>query len=96
MDRAALEAYIRDIYGVDAEYPWAAYPHYAVFRHSVQKKWFAVTMRLSNPTLGLPGEGTVDVVNLKCDPLIVPTLTAEAGYRPAYHMSKVHWVHRFA
>ena len=92
MDRTTLETYNQDHYGVDAEYPWTVYPHYAVFRHLGQKKWFAVTMRLSRATLGLPGEGTVDVVNLKCDPLIVPTLTGEAGFLPAYHMSKVHWI----
>ena len=69
-----------------------AYPTYAVFRHQNNQKWFAVVMELPREKLGLPTEGSIDVVNLKCDPLLIGSLRNEPGFFPAYHMSKAHWI----
>ena len=42
--------------------------------------------------VGLQGEERIEVVNLKCDPILVGALLAEKGFFPAYHMSKDSWI----
>lgn len=34
----------------------------------------------------------IDVLNVKCDPLLISTLRNEKGVYPAYHMNKENWV----
>ena len=92
MTRQELERYILDTYPAQEDRPWLEYPGHQVFRHTGNKKWFALAMTLTRDKLGLPGEGLVDAVNLKCDPRLVPTLLGEPGFLPAYHMNKTHWI----
>lgn len=92
MDRKELIDYIYEIYGARDEYPWESAPGYAVFRHSDNKKWFAVIMNISKSKLGLPETAVADVVNLKCDPILIGSLRNESGIFPAYHMSKTNWI----
>lgn len=92
MRRKELEEYITGTYGPEAEYPWAGHPGFAVFRHENNKKWFALVMDVPKEKLGLPGEGALDIVNLKCDPMAIGSFRAEPGVYPAYHMSKASWV----
>lgn len=92
MDRAGLEKYISDMYGVEAEYPWADSPESAVFRHAGNRKWFAIVMRVAADKLGLPSGGAIDVMNVKCDPVLTGVLRQEKGFYPAYHMNKMHWI----
>lgn len=42
--------------------------------------------------LGLQGTEILDVVNLKCDPILIGSLRKESGFFPAYHMSKAGWI----
>lgn len=42
--------------------------------------------------LGLQGEELLDVVNLKCDQILIGSLRGEPGFFPAYHMSKDNWI----
>jgi len=92
MDRAGLERYISEMYGVDAEYPWADSPESAVFRHAGNRKWFAIMMRIPPDRLGLPAGEAIDVVNVKCEPVLTGVLRQEKGFFPAYHMNKAHWI----
>jgi len=92
MDRKALEAYIAEVYAAEPEHLWAKYPNYIVFRHAANKKWFAAILDVSRKRLGMTEEGVVDVLNVKCGPLLVDALRAEPGIYPAYHMSKTNWV----
>ncbi len=92
MNRAELEAYILETYHVQPDYPWKTHPNYAVFRHAHHRKWFAVILDVPRNKLGLPGDDTLCVVNLKCDPLLVGSLQETPGCFPAYHMSKEHWI----
>jgi len=92
MNRRELETYIAQTYSTDAEYPWAAHPGYAVFRHSGNRKWFAVTMDIPREKLGMQGDGMIAVLNVKCGPVLTGSLLTEAGFFPAYHMSKTNWV----
>lgn len=92
MNRKELESYIVDKYSVEPEYPWQSAPSFAVFRHSNNKKWFAVIMTITKDKLGFDSTETINVVNLKCDPLFMGSVLNETGIFPAYHMSKTHWI----
>ena len=43
-------------------------------------------------TLGLSGDGTVDILDVKCDPRMLGSLLKTEGYLPAYHMNRENWV----
>ena len=87
-----VHTYIEETYGAAGEYPFAKDPATCVFRHSSNRKWFAVIMTLDRGKFGIDGEGEVDVVNLKCDTDIAYFVRQERGVYPAYHMNKEHWI----
>lgn len=90
--RERMTNYIQDRYGVEPEHLWARYPNYAVFRQPASRKWFAAIMDVARKSLDLEGEGTADVMDVKCGPVMVGSLLAQDGFRPAYHMSKSSWI----
>ena len=92
MNRDDLEQFINENYNAESDYPWLKYPNYEVFRHSNNRKWFALIMDIPKNKLGLPGTDIIDVVNFKCDPLLIGSLLKEAGFFPAYHMNKESWI----
>lgn len=92
MNRECLDKHIVDVYKTEAEFPWVSAPSYAVYRHKSNNKWFAVIMEIPKIKIGLEEEGNINVVNLKCDPLLVGSLILDNGIHPAYHMSKTHWI----
>lgn len=92
MRRNELEAFIMETYNAEADYPWRKSPNHAVFRHCSNRKWFALIMDVPKNKLGLQGEELLDVVNLKCDSILIGSLRGEPGFFPAYHMSKDNWI----
>ena len=92
MNREALEAYIQTHYATLPDYPWADTPCAAVFRHTGNRKWFALVMEVPRDKLGLPGTEKFDSVNFKCDPILISSLRGEPGIFPAYHMNKSSWI----
>lgn len=92
MDRSACQNYIEDTYSTTGEHLFAKYPSFLVFRHSGNRKWFAVIMEIPKEKLGLTGGGNINVVNVKCDPRLIGSFREERGIFPAYHMSKAHWL----
>ena len=94
--RKKLFTYIKKNYKASPEYPWSKYATSAVFRHSDNKKWFALVMDVSREKLGLPednGDGVVTAINLKVDdPIFRDMIIQEDGIMPAYHMNKQHWI----
>ena len=92
MNRQELMEHISAEFGVPGERLWRAWPDYVVFRNPRNKKWFAVLMDVEKSRLGLTGEGKADVINLKCDPILVGSLRQSEGCLPAYHMNKTNWV----
>ena len=49
-------------------------------------------MDIPKEKLGLKGGGMIDIVNLKCEPLLIGSLRSGTGFFPAYHMSKDKWI----
>ena len=92
MNREELEAYILNHYSTEPDYPWADTPRAAVFRHAGNRKWFALVMEVPRDKLGLPGTEKLDIVNFKCDPILIASLRGENGIFPAYHMNKASWI----
>ena len=78
-------------YGTSPEYLWKSFPEYAVLRHSKNKKWYGVVMNVSGDKLSLESEKTIDIIELKCSPLMKGSVLSD-GILPAYHMNKNHWI----
>jgi len=83
--------FARTTYGTEPEYLWARLPEAAVLRRADNRKWYAALMAVERSKLGLPGDGAVEVIDLKCDPMLIDALRTRPGYLPAYHMNKLHW-----
>lgn len=92
MNREALEKFISATYHADAEFPWVKYPNYIVFRHRNNQKWFALVLEVPKEKLGLSEQGMLDILNVKCDPIMIGSLRTEPGIYSAYHMNKESWV----
>ena len=91
MDRVQCQSYIENTYGAVGETLFAKYPSFRVFRHTGNRKWFAVIMEIPREKLGLSG-GNIQVVNVKCDTRMIGSFRQEAGIYPGYHMNKAHWL----
>ncbi len=93
MDRQTLYDFIKNKYKVSPEYPWKRYQTNAVFRHTDNRKWFALVMTVGMDKLGFHNIDSVDVVNLKVDDMFFrDMIIQEEGIMPAYHMNKLHWI----
>ena len=75
MTREKFLAHCLATYGTSPDFPFEGDQKTAVLRHSHNQKWYALVMRLSPKRLGLPGEGHLDVVNLKLPVEMLPELT---------------------
>lgn len=92
MTKRELTDYILDTYSVEPDCPFRMDDDTFVFRHAGNKKWFAIVMNIPYRTLGVKREGNTDVLNVKCDPLVIGSFRAKPGFFPAYHMNKDKWI----
>lgn len=92
MKRNDIIKYLQQEYICDIDYPWEKYPDYVVIRRRDNQKWFAGIFAIKGYQLGQDTNEPMDVVNLKCEPDLIPTLIRESGIYPAYHMNKQHWI----
>ena len=91
-DREAVLRYAEDTYGTTPEYLWKRTPNYAVLRNQANRKWYGAIIDIPRKTLGLTGEGIVDILDIKCSPVMIGSLLEQEGYLPAYHMNKNNWI----
>lgn len=91
MDREEIFKYVKKQYGTEPEYLWSSSPDSAVLRHK-NGKWYAVLMNVEKSKLGLNGNDTVEILNVKCDPEITGMIIQTYGFLPGYHMNKQHWI----
>ncbi len=92
MNKDQWKDYIAETYSADAEFPWARHPKDIVFRHGGSRKWFALLLEVPKGKLGLPGDGPLAILNVKCDPVLAGSFLTEPGLYPAYHMNKTNWL----
>lgn len=84
--------YAKDQYESKPEFLWLKSPNNAVLRHKDSLKWYAVLITVSKSKLGLDGDESVEILGLKCTPLLIDGLVDKVHYFPAYHMNKQHWI----
>ena len=84
--------YAREHYGVEPDFPFPNYPDIPVLRHHGTRKWFAIFMNVSRSVLRLDGDDPVDIMNVKCDPILSGSLRMQEGYLPGYHMNHDQWL----
>ena len=87
-----LTDYIFDAFSVEPDYPFPRDDVTCVFRHTDNRKWFGIMMKIPYRTLGMNRDGETDIVNIKCDPVLMGSLREKPGFRPAYHMNKDKWI----
>ena len=90
MTRQELFDWVQQQYGTEPEYPWHDWN--AVLRRKDNDKWYGVVLEVAGDKLGLSGDGIVDVLNVKSDPMLIGSLRGQNGYFPAYHMNKEKWI----
>lgn len=92
MTRDESISYIENEYLCTSDYPFEKYPSFMVMRCKDNEKWFAGLFDVSAKQLGLDGEYRINLINLKCNPDLIPTLVHENHIYRAYHMNKQHWI----
>ena len=92
MKRNDLLKYLQQEYICDIDYPWEKYSDYVVIRRRDNQKWFAGIFTITGHQVGLDTNEPMEVVNLKCEPDLIPNLIHENEIYPAYHMNKQHWI----
>lgn len=90
MNRTELFALVKKNYQVEPDYPWR--DTNAVLRHRDTKKWFGVVLSVEGKKIGLADQDVVDLLNIKCDPILIGSLITQEGFFPAYHMNKENWI----
>lgn len=79
-------------YGTLPDYPFDEDSLTAVFRHTENRKWYAIVMRVSRRKFGWQSDEVIDVVNLKLPTEMFGSFDVSDGVYPAYHMNKLHWI----
>lgn len=87
-----LTAYIEERFSVRPDFPWSDIEDGCVFRHADTRKWFCVGLTVPYRKLDIDRDGPVDIVDVKCDPLLKGAYMMHPGVLPAYHMNKEHWL----
>lgn len=92
ISREEIFFYTKETYGIEPDYPWKKSPNSAVLRHTGSRKWFGLIMEVPCAHLDLDKAGAADILNVKCDPILIGSLRNEEGILPAYHMNKEYWI----
>ncbi|QFT95475.1 hypothetical protein FIU86_21660 (plasmid) [Roseovarius sp. THAF9] len=85
-------AYGKEEYSVEPDRPFEKYPSFFVLRHKDNDKWFALVMDVPAHRIGLEGDRSIDILDIKADPDEIGALRKKVGFFPAYHMNKEHWL----
>lgn len=92
MKKQEFLKYCLSTYGTSPDYPFDEDFVTAVLRHTDNRKWYAMVMRVSRSKFGFDSDEVIDVVNLKLPTEMFGSFSAADGVYPAYHMNKLHWI----
>ncbi len=92
MTRKKILQYCLDTYGTMPDFPFEDDLETAVLRHTDNRKWYALVMKVSRRKFGIDSDEVVDVVNLKLPIEMFGSFGKTDGVYPAYHMNKLHWI----
>lgn len=85
-------AYAKKTYRSVPDAPFRTAPTYLVLRHNHTRKWYALFMDVPQEKLGLTGKVHMDILNIKCSPILSGSLRMDKGFLPAYHMHRESWI----
>lgn len=83
--------YVRAKYGCELEYLWKTFPSNAIWRRKDSSKWFGIMLTLSKRKLGLDSDEVINMIDLRIDPEVAPSVVDGKRYFPGYHMNKKSW-----
>lgn len=87
---------ILDHFQVKPDFPWehsSRYQSYGAFRHTSNRKWFALIMNVKREVLNKDGNTSlIDILNIKIPPAQGDELRQIPGIYPAYHMNHKTWI----
>ena len=92
MTKQEFLEYCLSTYSTLPDYPFDEDFETAVLRHTDNRKWYAIVMRVSRRKFGFDSDEVVDVVNLKLPIDMFGSFGEADGVYPAYHMNKLHWI----
>ena len=92
MTKKEFLKYCYDTYGTLPDYPFNEDFETAVLRHTDNRKWYAIVMKVSRRKFEIDNNEVIDVVNLKLPTEMFGSFGAADGVYPAYHMNKLHWI----
>ncbi len=92
MTKQEFLEYCSGSYGTPPDYPFDEDFETAVFRHTDNRKWYAIVMKVSRRKFGFESDEVIDVVNLKLPIEMHGSFGSADGVYPAYHMNKLHWI----
>ena len=92
MTKQQLLDYCLNTYGTSPDYPFDEDFETAVLRHTDNRKWYAIVMRVSRRKFDFDSDEVIDVVNLKLPMEMFGSFGVADGVYPAYHMNKLHWI----
>ena len=86
-----LIKYVESEYGIKYDTPFKE-SDILIFRQKGNKKWFGAVLPVEKNKITGNESRIVDVLDLKCDPMLRQPLLQNKGVYVAYHMNKVHWI----
>ena len=92
MTKQQFLSHCLDTYTTSPDYPFDEDFETAVLRHTDNRKWYAIVMKVSRRKFGFENDEVIDVVNLKLPTEMFGSFGATDGVYPAYHMNKLHWI----
>ena len=92
MTKRSFFEYCLNAYSTSPDYPFDEDFETAVLRHTDNRKWYAIVMKVSRRKFGFDSDEVIDVVNLKLPTEMFGSFGAADGVYPAYHMNKLHWI----
>ena len=92
MTKQQFLEYCLHTYGTSPDYPFDEDFETEVLRHTDNRKWYAIVMRVPRRKFGFDSDEVIDVVNFKLPTEMFGSFGAADGVYPAYHMNKLHWI----
>ena len=90
-EKESVLRFAAEQYQTKPEHLWARMPEAAVLRHP-NGKWYGLIMPVPKAKLGLPDDTVCDMLNVRCDPMMLGSVLRQKGFFPAYHMNKNSWL----
>ena len=88
----ALIAHAQKKYGDEPEYLWEKFPDNAVLRRRDNEKWYAAILTVQRKKLGIGGDETVEILDVRRDPKELDLMVDGKRYFRGWHMNKKHWL----